>query len=319
MMNSHGRKRWLELAVVAVLIIGAGLIFPSGYYFRIGALALIAAIAVIGLNLLLGYAGQVSLGHAGFVGLGAYAVAVLPTHLAIPTLAAVVLGAVLSAVLALLIARPILRLKGHFLAVATLGLGILVSIVLTNEARWTGGPDGMAVPRLELFGQRVRGPENWYWIAGAVLLVAMGLAQNLLNSSTGRALRALHDSEIAASAAGIDVARVKSIVFAISAVYASISGSMLALLNGHITPDAASFLNSIELVTMVVLGGMGSLFGSLIGAAVLVILPQMLTIFHEYENLLLGSCIILIMIFLRDGIVPTLTRLLAQRQGGGPS
>ncbi len=306
-------NRWLQLASIAALIGVIGLVLPSGYYFRVGALVLISAIAVTGLNLLLGYAGQVSLGHAGFVGIGAYAVALLPTHLGVPTPLALLAGAAISGLLALAIGRPILRLKGHFLAVATLGLGILVAMVLTNEAWLTGGPDGMPVPRLEVFGTRIRAPETWYWISGGVLLVSIFFAQNLLNSSTGRAMRALHDSEVAARAAGIDLARAKGVIFSISAIYASVSGSMLALLNGHITPDVASFLGSIELVTMVVLGGMGSLFGSLVGAAFLVILPQALTIFHEYEHLLLGSFIILIMIFLRDGIVPTLLRKLTER------
>jgi branched-chain amino acid transport system permease protein len=146
------------------------------------------------------------------------------------------------------------------------------------------------------------------------LMLGIAVAQNLLNSPTGRALRALHDSEVAARVAGVDIARMKVTVFAVSAVYASVAGSYLALLNGHITPDAAGFLHSVELVTMVVLGGMGSLAGSVVGAAVLVILPQVLTVFHEYEHLMLGSFIILIMIFLRDGIVPTLSRRLLERE-----
>jgi branched-chain amino acid transport system permease protein len=306
-------NRWATLGLLTGLIILIGLVLPSGYYFRVGALVCISALAVVGLNLLLGYAGQVSLGHAGFVGIGAYAVAVLPTHYAMPIPIALLIGAVFSCLLALAIGRPILRLKGHFLAVATLGFGVLVAMVITNEVRWTGGPDGMTVKRLEIFGERIRSPQAWYWIAGFTLILGIAIAQNLLNSPTGRALRALHDSEMAARVAGVDIARMKVIVFSISAVYASVAGSYLALLNGHITPDAAGFLHSVELVTMVVLGGMGSLVGSVIGAAVLVILPQVLTVFHEYEHLMLGCFIILIMIFLRDGIVPTLSRRLMER------
>ncbi len=302
------RNRWAELALVAAIVVLPGLLLPSGYYFRVGALVFISALAVVGLNLLLGYAGQVSLGHAGFIGIGAYAVAVLPTHAGVPTLAAAAAGAIFSCLLALAIGRPILKLRGHFLAVATLGFGVLVAMVLTNEVRMTGGPDGMAVPRLVIFGERIRTPQQWYWIAGGFLVLGVFIAQNLLRSPTGRALRALHDSEVAARVAGVDTARMKLVVFAISAVYASVAGSLLALLNGHITPDAAGFLHSVELVTMVVLGGMGSLIGSVVGAGVLVMLPQVLTIFHEYEHLLLGVFIILIMIFLRDGIVPTLAR-----------
>lgn len=306
-------NRWTQLVGLAALFALCGFLFPSGYYFRVGALVLIMALAVIGLNLLLGYAGQVSLGHAGFLGVGAYAVALLPTHANIPALPAALIGALFSGLLAFVIGRPILRLKGHFLAVATLGFGILIAMVLTNEVKWTGGPDGMQVPRLELFGERIRTPQAWYWISAAILLIGVAIAQNLLASPTGRALRALHDSEVAARVAGVDIARAKVVVFTISAVYASIAGSQLALLNGHITPDAAGFLNSVELVTMVVLGGMGSLLGSIVGAAVLVILPQALTIFHEYEQLLIGLFIIAIMIFLRAGVVPTLSRALAGR------
>ena len=303
-------SRWGMLALLAALIVLPGLVLPSGYYYRVGALVWISAIAVVGLNMLLGYAGQVSLGHAGFLGIGAYAVTVLPAHWGVPTLAALVAGAVLAGLLAFLVGRPILRLRGHFLAVATLGLGLLVSFVLTNEVALTGGPDGMTVKRLELAGWRVRSPEAWYWLSGATLMLAVALAQNLIESPTGRALRALHDSEIAARVVGIDAARYKLAVFTISAVYASLAGSYLALLNGHITPDAASFLHSVELVTMVVLGGMGSLLGSVLGAAVLTILPQALTVFHEYEHLMLGVFIILIMIFLPQGLVPSLARLI---------
>lgn len=306
-------NRWVQLGAIAVIIVAIGLLVPSAYYHRVGAMVFISALAVVGLNLLLGYAGQVSLGHAGFIGIGAYAVAVLPRHFEVPTLVALVLGAVASCLIALVIGRPILRLKGHFLAVATLGFGMLVAMVLTNEARFTGGPDGMSVMRLEVFGERIRTPWAWYWISGITLLIGIAIAQNLLNSPTGRALRALHDSEIAARVAGVDVARMKLTVFAISAVYASIAGSYLALFDGHITPNAAGFLHSVELVTMVVLGGMGSLFGSVVGAAVLIVLPQVLTVFHEYEHLLLGVIIILIMIFLRDGIVPTLMKRFGDR------
>jgi branched-chain amino acid transport system permease protein len=296
------------LAVVLALL---PLVFPSAYYYRIGALVLIFALAVLGLNLLMGFAGQVSLGHGGFLGIGAYAVAIGPTHLGVPSWLSLVLGSVLAAMIAFVVGKPILRLKGHYLAVATLGFGLLVSIVLTNEAGWTGGPDGMSVPRLAIADWRLRGAETWYWTAGVCFLLGVWLALNLIESSTGRALRAIHDSEVAARVLGVDVARKKLTVFVISAVYASVAGSLLALLNGHITPDAAGFLRSIELVAMVVLGGMGSPFGSLLGAAVLIVLPQALTVFHEYEQALLGAVVMGVMIFMRQGIVPTLSTALA--------
>ena len=137
--------------------------FPSVFYYEIGASIFIAALAVVGLNLLMGFAGQVSLGHAGFWGLGAYAVAIGPTHLGIPPLVSLLAGLLLTMLVAWLVGRPILKLRGHYLAVATLGFGFLVTMVLTNEARWTGGPDGMGVPRLDILGFVIRGSRMWYW------------------------------------------------------------------------------------------------------------------------------------------------------------
>src|SRR6516165_2824072 len=294
------------LAVIAIVIALLPFLFPSAYYYRIGALVFIFALAVLGLNLLMGYAGQVSLGHAGFFGIGGYAVAIGPTHLGIPSWVGIVGGAALSAAIAYVVGRPILRLKGHYLAIATLGLGLLIAILLTNESRWTGGPDGMSVPRLALFGFAMRGSAPWYWLSAATFLVAAILATNLVDSPSGRALRAIHDSELAAAVLGVDVGRAKLAVFAVSAIYASVAGSYLALFNGHVTPDIAGFLHSIELAAMVVLGGMGSVVGSLVGAAVLTVLPQALTLLHDYENIILGMILMGCMIFLRRGIVPSL-------------
>jgi branched-chain amino acid transport system permease protein len=305
--------RYATLAVLVLIIGLLPLVFPSTYYFRVASLVWVSALAAVGLNVLMGNAGQVSLGHAGFFGIGAYAVAIGPAHLGVPVWAALPLGAVASAVLAYLVGRPILRLKGHYLAIATLGFGVLVALVITTENGWTGGPDGMPVSKLSLFGWRASGSSTWYWITGGVLVLGTWIALNLGDTPTGRAFRALHDSEVAARVVGIDVSRFKLQAFVTASVYASIAGSLLALMNGFINPDQAGFLHSVELVTMVALGGLGSVIGSIVGAAVLVTLPQLLTVFQEYEQLLLGFIIIVSMIFMRDGIVPTVSKLLARR------
>ena len=208
-----------------------------------------------------------------------------------------------------MIGRPILKLKGHYLAVATLGMGILIAMVFTNEARLTGGPDGMPVPRLVLFGWTARGSVAWYWISGVTLVLATLLTVNLIDSPTGRALRAIHDSEVASRVLGIDVARYKLIAFVLSAIYAAVAGAYLALFDGLVTPGTAGFLRSIEFVVMAVLGGLGSILGSIVGAALLTILPQLLTVFHDYEHIALGAIMIVFMIFLRAGIVPSLASL----------
>ena len=274
----------------------------------------IFAIASLGLNLLMGFAGQVSLGHAGFMGIGAYAVAIGPTYLGIAPIFSFVLGAMLSALVAFVVGRPILRLKGHYLAVATLGFGVLLAIVFANEANWTGGPDGMTVPRFTLLNWPLRGADTWYWISAVSFLVSAVLALNLIESPTGRALRAIHDSEIAARVLGVDVAQKKLMIFVVSAVYASVAGSYVASINGYITPDVSGFLRSIELVAMVVLGGMGSVTGSLVGSAILVILPQALTLFQDYEHMVLGLIVMSVMIFLRGGVVPSLAAALGGRR-----
>ncbi len=260
----------------------------------------------VGLNLLIGYAGQISLGHAGFFGLGAYGSAILASRYGVPPWLSLPISVATVAALAWIVGKPILRLKGHYLAMATLGMGIIVSVVLSTEDRVTGGPDGMAVPPLLVTGEKA-----WYWIVGGALLATVALAQNLIESPRGRAWRALHGSEVAAAACGIDPARHKLAAFVVSAALAAFAGALAAHYAGFITPSKASFLHSIELVTMVVFGGMASTFGAVVGAAVLTTLPQLLTVFKEYEMVLLGAVMMLTMIFMPRGLVPTLASLYA--------
>jgi len=312
------RKHW-TLLIVAALIVIAPTFFPSAYYFRIGSVLFVNALAVVGLVILVGYAGQISLGHAGFAGIGGYACALAPIHLGLHPALAVLAGAAISGATAYLVGKPILRLKGYYLAVASLGFGILVSMVLANETTLTGGPDGIRVPDLGLrrlmveAGLDLSNAQFWYGFTGLALLVGAWLALNLHHSATGRALRALHGSEIAARTVGIDVASAKLTAFVISAVYASVSGSLIALQNRMITPDVAGYMHSIEMVTMAVLGGAGSVPGAILGAAILTLLPQALTIFQQYEQVMLGLIMMLVMIFMRDGLLPSLAGLLRGR------
>lgn len=307
------------LLTLLLLIVVTPLFFPSGYYFRIGALVFINGLAVTGIVILTGYAGQISLGHAGFAGIGAYACALMPPHFGIHPAAALLSGAVISGVVAFVVGRPILRLKGYYLAVASLGFGILVSMVLSNETALTGGPDGMKVPDLGLravlaeWGLSLSNPVFWYSLNGLVLLLGAWIALNLYDSPSGRALRALHGSEIAAGTVGIDVAEAKLNAFVISALYASIAGSLLALQNRMITPDVAGYMHSIEMVTMAVLGGSGSVLGAIFGAAILTVLPQVLTVFQHYEQVMLGLIMMLVMIFMREGLLPSLIALVRGR------
>jgi branched-chain amino acid transport system permease protein len=170
----------------------------------------------------------------------------------------------------------------------------------------------MQVPPLVVAGFALAGERTWYWLIGILLLVAVWLAQNLVDSPHGRALRALHGSEVAAEVCGVDSARHKVRVFVISAVYAAVAGSLAAHYAGFVTPGKVTFFHSIELVTMVVFGGMASTFGAVVGAAVLTALPQVLTLFHEYEMPVFGAIMMLTMIFMPRGLVPTLAARFAR-------
>lgn len=306
-------SRLAVLLLLAAVIAIVPVLAPSSFYLRVAALVWIFSLAALGLTILTGYAGQVSLGHAGFLGIGAYAVAVGPAKLGLDPLLSLVLGAVLCGIVAYAVGRPILRLKGYYLAIATLGFGLIVALILTSESAVTGGPDGMQVPRMVLLGWRVTGVSTWYWITGGALLIGAALALNILSSPSGRAFRALHDSEVAAAGVGIDVAKKKLAAFVTSAIFAGVAGSLLALMNGFITPDAAGFMHSIELVAMVIIGGLGSVVGAVVGAAFLVVLPQALTVLQEYEQAVLGLLIMVFMIALPAGIVPSLMRFVRER------
>lgn len=306
--------RHAGLAVLAAVLLAFPLLGPDSFTYDLAIRVALNAIVVIGLNLLFGYAGQISLGHAAFFGAGAYASAILTTHFGWPPLAALAAGAAATGVLAFVIARPILRLVGHHLAMATLSLGLIATIVFNNETRWTGGSDGMSVPPLKVFGHALATEAQWYALVAALLVLATWAASNLVDSPAGRALQAIRGSEVAARVAGIDTARFKTRVFVLSAVLASLMGSLTAHYAGFLTPAAAGLTRSIEFVMMVVLGGTASVFGSIVGAGLITLLPQFLQAFESWETLVLGLILTGAMIFLRAGIVPTLRAAFAGRK-----
>jgi len=228
------------LALLAAVIVLLPLVLANDYFYEIAILVALNAIVCVGLNLLIGYAGQISLGHAGFFALGGYGSAILSGSHGWPTWLSMLTSCTAVGLLAFAVGKPTLRLKGHYLAMATLGLGVIISIVLSTEDRITGGPDGMSVPPLALFGWTASGEHVWYVIAGGGLLLAVWLALNLIESPAGRALRALHGSEVASQTLGIDSARFKLRVFVLSAVFAAVAGALTAHYAGFITPSKPS-------------------------------------------------------------------------------
>ncbi|MCX7238941.1 MAG: branched-chain amino acid ABC transporter permease [Burkholderiales bacterium] len=307
------KKPFLGLYLIIAILLALPWVLPNSFYVDLAIRMAINAVIVLGLNLLIGFAGQISLGHAGFLGMGAYATAALPTHFGWHPLLAMGAGALAAGVLAAVVARPIFKLKGHYLAMATLGLGIIINIVVRNEAAWTGGPDGMPVASLAVAGFEISGDQHWYWIVAALLAISVWASLNLIDSPFGRGLRALHGSEVASKVVGVNVVRYKVAIFVMSAVFASLMGSVTAHYVGFVTPNLADFFHSIELVTMVVIGGMASVYGSVIGAVLLTALPQALTAFEGWETVAFGSILMLSMIFMPRGLVPTL----AARWGRG--
>ena len=296
----------LPLAGFALVLVMAPFLIPNSFVLGVTILAILNAAVAVGLNLFVGSAGQISLGHAAFFGIGAYSAAILSGTYQFNGLIAITVGAVLSGLVAYAGGRSILRLSGHYLAMATLGVGVIVYLVINQEIALTGGPDGKAVPPLSVFGTAIIGETAWYATAACFLFVVALVALNLTETGYGRALNAVHASEHGARAVGIDVAAAKTSVFVLSAVIASVAGSLYAFHIGFITPSEAGFLKSVEFVIMIVVGGLGSVFGAILGAFLITTLPQVLTGFHDYEQLAFGLLLIVAAVAVRSGIVPTL-------------
>jgi len=308
----HLFNPWVMFAA-AVLAIAGGV--HNDYYLTLINFIGIHAMLVVGLNLLMGYGGQISLGHAAFFGLGAYTSGILTATYGVNPWLAMLAGLVVCGITAFLIGVPALKLRGYYLAMATLGFGIIVYIFFTEAQGLTGGPSGLVgIPPLSLGGFKLDTPKRLYLLIWPVLGVILGLSANLVDSRTGRALRALHESEPAAQSLGVDTARLKLLVFIWSALYASLAGSLYAHTLNFIAPASFGFMFSIKLVTMVVLGGMASIWGSLLGAAVLTVLPEVLTAFHDYEVIIFGAILMVVMIFLPRGLVRGLLDLWEFRQ-----
>jgi len=311
-------NRW-SLFAAAVLVLAASL--QGDYYFSLLNFIGIHALLVVGLNLLMGYGGQISLGHAAFFGLGAYTSAILTATYGVNPWLALVAGLLLSGSTAFLLGVPALKLRGYYLAMATLGFGIIVYIVLNEAQALTGGPSGLAgIPSLALGPVLLNTPRRLYLFIWTTLGVVLALSANLVDSRLGRALRALHDSEAAAQSLAVDTFALKLKVFIWSALYASLAGSLYAHTLNFIAPSSFTFMFSIKLVTMVLLGGMASIWGSLLGAGVLTVLPELLTAFHDYEVVIFGAILMAVMIFLPRGLIRGLLDLWEfrryKREGG---
>jgi branched-chain amino acid transport system permease protein len=300
---------YLVRGLVAWLAVAAGLIglflFPlyaPGYVTFTVVLIAVNAIIAIGLNLLTGFTGQISLGHAGFVAIGAYAAGLLAARVGLPWWIAWPAAGMIAAAFGFLIGLPALRLTGPYLTIATLGFGIAVHQVLTNWEALSGGRMGLAIPRVTFGPAALSADQRLYYLAVSIAVLLTWVAYNLARSHVGRAFVAIRDSDIAAEVIGVNLTRYKTLAFAVSAFYAGIGGAMLAQALRHIDPQLFTLFESIYYFSMIVIGGLASIPGAIIGAAVLTVLPQQLSGFREWLPVIFGSAIILMMVLEPKGL-----------------
>ena len=315
-------KRYCRLAAVAAAAAALPLVLPSEYAVHLAVVIGINAIVALGLNLLMGYAGQVSLGQAAFVGIGAYASAILSTKVGLSPWIGMAAGAARGGATAAAVGGPLLKLRGHYLAMGTLGFGMIVHIVMVQWEDLTEGTIGvMSIPPLSVGGLEFDSELRMYYLVAASAVLAIALASNIIDSRVGRAMRAVHGSEVAAATSGVDTARYKLQVFIMSGAMAGFAGSLHAHHAAYVHPDSFGFHYSIQLVVMVVLGGMASIWGAIFGAGAVTLIGEQLRSFQEFSTIIFGSVLVAIMVFMPAGLwrgsADLIGRLVGSRGGGG--
>ena len=310
--DGAGRWRWPPVFGLACLL---ALPLTGTYYTSLGIVVGIYTIVVVGLCLLMGYAGQVSLGHAAFYGLGAFTSGILTVRLGVSPWLALVAGAALCAAIAFATGHPIFSLRGPYLALATLAFGIVVYVLFVEVKDLTGGPMGLpGIPPLAVGGFAFDSDLRFYYLVWAACLGVLTFSRNLVRSRPGRALRAIHGDEEAAASLGIDVAAYKVKIFVLSAVYASLAGSLYAHYVTFVSPQPFGFTFSVKLLTMVAVGGLASIWGSIFGAAAVTLLSALLQPFGELDVVVFGLILMVIMIYLPRGLARGLLDLRDSRR-----
>lgn len=334
-----GRGNLITLIIFGIVIAIFPFVLTSPYYLRVMNFAGIFGLVCIGLSLLLGYAGQISIGQAGFFAIGAYSSGILTAQFGYSPLVGILVGIALNSLVAFIVGIPTLKLRGHYLAMATLGIGEVIHIMaqadtedFTDLLRWigikvglapaalttalapyrsmTGGPSGFGqIPPLGIGSWELGSPTQWFYFIWFICLLAMILSLNLIHSRMGRALRAIHGNEEAAKAMGVNTAPLKLGVFVISAGLASVAGSLYAHYVTFISPATFSINESILFLVMVAVGGMMNVWGALVGTIIMTILPESLRFLHDYDILVYGLILLIIMMFMPDGIVGLLQSL----------
>ena len=302
------------LVVVPLALVAAG----SGYLFRLAVVTLIFSILALSMQLITGVAGLLSLGHAAIYGVGAYAAAILSTRLSLDAALTIPLSGLVSGAVGIALALPTMRLVSIYFAVATLGLGEMIYVTLLNWVSFTNGPLGIgAIPPLRPLGIDLSGPLASYLAVAAVAVIAAIVVHRCTHSYWGNALRAVREDDQCADAMGLNVVRLKIEVFAIACFLAGLAGALWAHTTGYVNPADFRFAESILLLAMVVVGGLGSVPGAIIGAALLLLLPEALRAVGEVRILMVGVVMFLCILFLPKGLFGEVSALdLARRQFG---
>ncbi len=306
------KEKWVYL-VAATLLIIIPFDWFLGKYNTLLIFIGLNTMVTVGLCLLMGYTGQVSLGQAAYYGIGAYISAILSKTYNVDPWLAMLIAAIFTGAFAYSIGYLIFRLKGNYLAMATLGIGIIIWILFRQLSQFTGGPDGMSgIPYLSIGGFTFDTPFKRYYLVWFFTLALLFISQNIIRSRTGRALRAIHGSEDASESIGINVAQFKVKIFVLSAVFASLAGSLFVHHLRFVSPQQFDFLASVKLVVMAVIGGLASIWGAIFGAATTNILSdELLLNFGELDIMVYGLILMLVMIFMPQGLFVKLKEMIA--------
>ena len=313
MHSAIGPATYRGLAVLGVLLLVVPWIAPNAYILNLATLWLTNLLLVASLNLLMGYAGQISLAHGAFYGIGAYVSGVLGAKYGISPWIGLPVSLAVTGLVALVVGWPTLRLKGHYLAMATLGFNAIASVLFVELRDWTGGPNGLVnIPPYVLFGWKLDSDRVFFYFTLVVTFGCLVLLLNLLDSRAGRALRALSTAEIGAECMGIDVHWHKLLVFVVSAMFAALAGCLYAHHNAFVSPESFDFGVSVMLVVMVALGGTGHWWGAFFGALIYTALPELLRSVGDLEMLVFGVSLVLVLLFFPRGLGGALDWVLAR-------
>lgn len=310
-------KKTIPYVLFALIIYLLPTILTGSYWIHVLVIIGTYVIAAAGIEVVFGFAGQLSFCQASFFGLGAYASAILTTTYHLHPIPAMVISMVFVSLVAYGLGRPVLRLKGYYLAIATIGFGLIIQSLFVTLSQYTGGPDGFRdIVPLKVAGYVFKTDSQYYYPIWTIAMIVLLLTRNIVHSRVGRAMLALRGDDIAASSMGVDITKYKVQAFVLSAAYASLAGSLYAHSNRFISPQIADLSNSVEMIIIMVLGGIRTVFGVLIGAAIMKSIPEVLESFLDYQMVTRGAILIVLLLYMPQGLIGVTKNILGRLRVG---